>query len=74
MTFIYSSEVSTNILNYKSQKSIKIFKKKIKCYLHNASWVFEFSYKLLLAQNMQLCLGTLTQFHLTRWADIEPGT
>ena len=26
-TFIYSSEVSTNLPNYKSQKSIKIFKK-----------------------------------------------
>ena len=27
MTLIYSSEVSTNLPNYKSQKSIKIFKK-----------------------------------------------
>ena len=30
MTLIYSSEVSTNVQNYKSQKSIKIFKQKKK--------------------------------------------
>ena len=31
---------------------------KIKCYLYNTSWVFEFSYKLYLTRNEQLCLGT----------------
>ena len=30
----------------------------IKCYLYNKSWVFGFSYKLYLAQNLQFCLGT----------------
>ena len=43
-TLIYSSEVSTYHPNYKSQKSIKIIKKKkIKRYLYNTSWLFEFS-------------------------------
>ena len=31
---------------------------KIKCYLYNPSWVFGFSYKLYLAQSLQLCLDT----------------
>ena len=31
---------------------------KIKFYLYHTSWMFEFSYKLYLVQNLQLCLGT----------------
>ena len=58
MTLIYSSEVSTNQLNYKSQNIHKNFQK-IKCHLYYASWLFVFSYKFYLAQNIQLCLGTL---------------
>ena len=54
MTLIYSKEMSTNLLNYKSQKIHKNIQK-IKCYLHKASWVFEFSYELFLAQSLQLC-------------------
>ena len=46
---------------------------KIKCYLCKASWVFEFSYKFCLAQNLQLWVP-LAQFHLSRWTYIEPGT
>ena len=56
MTLIYSSEVSTIQQNYQLQKPIR--RLKIKYYLHNGSRVFEFSYKLYLAQNVQLCLGT----------------
>ena len=45
-TLIYSSEVSTYLPNYKSQKSIKIFKKSsVIC------TTFEFSYELYLTQN-----------------------
>ena len=57
MTLIYSSEVSTIPLNYNS----KIHKNapKIKCYLYKASCVFKISYMIYLAQNLQLCLGTL---------------
>ena len=64
-----SSEVSTNQPNYKSQKSIKMLKK-IKCYLYKASWVFAFSYKLYLAQTLQICLGTpnpISPFPLSRY-------
>ena len=44
-------QMSTNQPYYKSQK---IHKNAIKCYLYNRSWVFEFSHKLYLAQNLQL--------------------
>ena len=39
----------------------KIYKniQKIKCYLHKASLMFQFSYELFLAQNLQFCLDTL---------------
>ena len=38
---------------------------KIKCYRYKATWDFELSYKLYLAQDLQLCLGTP---HLFTWA------
>ena len=34
------------------------YAKTIKYYPNNGSWLFDFSYKLNLAQNLQLCLGT----------------
>ena len=42
----------------------------IKCYLYKASWEHEFSYKLYLAQNLQLCLGTphpISPFPMSRY-------
>ena len=48
-------------VNYSSKLQIaKIHKNayKIKCYLYKASWELEFSYKLYLAPNLQICLGT----------------
>ena len=58
ITLIYSSDVSTVQPNCMSQIFIKMLK--IKCYLYKAGWVFEFLYTLYLAQNLQLCFGTVT--------------
>ena len=74
MTSIYISEGSTIRPNYKSQKFNNNKNAQIiKCYLYKASWVFECSYELYLAQNLQLWVP-LNRFHLSQWAAIEPDT
>ena len=64
MTLINSPEVSANPPDYTSQKNHKNIKK-IKCYPYNRSWVFGLSYKLYLAQNLQLSLGNSHPIHLS---------
>ena len=38
-------------------KQNKMLYKKYKCYLYTTGWVCEFPYKLVLAINLQLCMG-----------------